>query len=78
MMQSFKKYFLSGLVVFLPLTLTIYLFIWTIQLAENLLLLLQSDSLRQQLATAGIAHVDAHFNIHKQCKKLEMIYQSLV
>ena len=47
------------------------------KLADNLLTLLQSASLRQQLATAAIAHVDTHFNIRKQCIKLEQIYRSL-
>ena len=47
------------------------------QLADNLLTLLQSTSLRQQLAAAAIAHVDTHFNIRKQCAKLEQIYRSV-
>jgi len=37
MWARLKRYFLSGLVVFLPLTLTIYLFIWTINFADGLL-----------------------------------------
>jgi hypothetical protein len=27
---------------------------------------------------AGISHIDQHFNIHRQCRKLEDIYQSLL
>lgn len=46
-------------------------------LADNLLSLLQSQSLRQQMSKAAIAHVDANFNIRRQCEKLEQIYLSL-
>jgi len=37
MWSSFRKYFLSGLVIFLPLALTVYLFVLTISLADGLL-----------------------------------------
>ena len=37
MLSSFRKYFLYGLVVFLPLLLTIYLFVWGLTFADNLL-----------------------------------------
>ena len=37
MFNSFKKYFISGLVVFLPIALTIYLFYLAIGAADNLL-----------------------------------------
>jgi len=37
MFSKLKRYFLSGLVVFLPLTLTIYLFLWTLAFADNIL-----------------------------------------
>lgn len=47
------------------------------QLAENLLTVLQSSSVREQMSHAGIAHVDQHFNIRRQCQKLEDIYQDL-
>jgi colanic acid/amylovoran biosynthesis glycosyltransferase len=47
------------------------------QLSDNLLALLQSASLRQQLSQAGIAHVDRHFNIRRQCAVLEQVYRTL-
>lgn len=47
------------------------------QLTDNLLAVLQSSALRQQLSQAGIAHVDEHFNIRRQCQKLEQIYRTL-
>ncbi|GAB2908097.1 glycosyltransferase [Rheinheimera gaetbuli] len=47
------------------------------QLAQNLLIVLQSTALRQQMSQAGITHVDQHFNIYKQCQKLEDIYRSV-
>lgn len=34
MWKRLRRYFISGLVVFLPLTLTIYLFVWTIDFAD--------------------------------------------
>lgn len=37
MFAPIRKYFISGLVVFLPLALTIYLFLWTLTFADNLL-----------------------------------------
>jgi len=37
MFGKLKRYFLSGLVVFLPLTLTIYLFLWSLNFADGLL-----------------------------------------
>ncbi len=37
MLSSFRRYFLYGLVVFLPLVLTIYLFVWSLDFADNLL-----------------------------------------
>lgn len=48
------------------------------QLAENLLTVLQSAVLRDQMSHAGIAHVDQNFNIRRQCQKLENIYQSVI
>jgi glycosyltransferase involved in cell wall biosynthesis len=47
------------------------------KLTENLLTVLQTTTLRHQLSQAGIAHVDEHFNIRRQCQKLEMIYRSV-
>mgnify|MGYP005838180837 CR=1 FL=1 len=47
------------------------------QLAHNLLAVLQSTVLRQQMSQAGIAHVEQHFNIYRQCQKLENIYRSV-
>jgi len=37
MFSNFRKYFFSGLVVFLPLALTVYLFAWTVNFAESIL-----------------------------------------
>jgi len=37
MINRLKRYFLSGLMVFLPITLTIYLFVWTLSFADNVL-----------------------------------------
>lgn len=36
-MKKLKKYFISGLLVFLPLTLTVYLFIWVLSFTDGLL-----------------------------------------
>lgn len=47
------------------------------QLAENLLEVLQSTSLRLRLSQAGITHVDKQFNIRRQCLNLEQIYTNL-
>lgn len=47
------------------------------QLSHNILSLLQSSSLRQNMSTAGISHVKEHFNIRRQCQKLEDIYQNV-
>lgn len=47
------------------------------QLAENLLQVLESGQLREKMSLAAIAHVDQHFNIHRQCQELEAIYQSV-
>jgi colanic acid/amylovoran biosynthesis glycosyltransferase len=48
------------------------------QLTENLLTVLQSSTIRREMSLAGISHIDQHFNIHRQCRKLEDIYQSLL
>ncbi|MFP4473537.1 MAG: DUF502 domain-containing protein [Candidatus Omnitrophota bacterium] len=37
MWHNLRKYFISGLLAFLPLALTVYLFIWTIWFADGLL-----------------------------------------
>ena len=37
MWGKFRKYFVSGLVVFLPVTLTIYLFVWMLNFTDGLL-----------------------------------------
>lgn len=37
MFANLRKYFFSGLLAFLPLTLTVFLFIWVIGVANNLL-----------------------------------------
>ena len=37
MLANLRKYFLSGLVVFLPLALTIYLFVWALTFADGML-----------------------------------------
>ncbi len=36
-MNRIRKYFLSGLVVFLPITLTIFLFIWAVTVSDGVL-----------------------------------------
>jgi uncharacterized membrane protein len=36
MLRIFKKYFFSGLAVFLPIGLTIYVFIWVLNFAESI------------------------------------------
>jgi len=36
-MQNLRKYFISGIVVFLPLAMTVFLFVWIISLADGLL-----------------------------------------
>lgn len=46
-------------------------------LADNLLQILGSESLRIKMAQAGIARVDECFNIRKQCALLEDIYDSV-
>ena len=48
------------------------------QLAENLLTVLQSTALRNQMSQAGITHIDKNFNIRRQCQKLEEIYQTVI
>ena len=48
------------------------------QLTENLLMLLESNSLRNQMAEAGIKRIEEHFNIRKQCQILEDIYKSVL
>ncbi|MDP5149452.1 glycosyltransferase [Rheinheimera baltica] len=47
------------------------------QLAANLLAVLQSTAIRDQMSQAGIDHIDQHFNIRRQCEKLEAIYHSV-
>lgn len=47
------------------------------QLAENILTLLQSNSLRSQFSTAGIERTNKLFNIKLQCRSLEKIYSEL-
>lgn len=37
MMNRLRNYFISGLVVFLPLALSIYLFVWTVNFADGFL-----------------------------------------
>ena len=37
MFVKIRRYFLSGLVVFLPLTLTVFLFVWALSFADGLL-----------------------------------------
>jgi uncharacterized membrane protein len=37
MFSRLRRYFISGLIVFLPLTLTAYLFVWTVNFADNIL-----------------------------------------
>jgi len=37
MLGKIKRYFISGLVIFLPLTLTVYLFVWIVTFADNFL-----------------------------------------
>lgn len=37
MFSRLRRYFISGLIVFLPLTLTVFLFVWTVNFADNLL-----------------------------------------
>lgn len=46
-------------------------------LAENLLTLLDSDTLRKQMGLSGIEHVDKYFNLKTQCQKLEAIYETI-
>lgn len=46
-------------------------------LADNLLQLLDSGSLREKMSQAGVERVDKYFNIYKQCEKLEAIYRAV-
>ena len=47
------------------------------QLAENLLTLLMSNSLRAKFSNAGIERTNRLFNIKSQCQILENIYKEL-
>lgn len=49
----------------------------TDQLAENLLTLLESNSLRAKFSSAGIERTNTLFSIESQCKILENIYEEL-
>lgn len=46
-------------------------------LADNIASLLENASLRQQMGEAGRKRVEQHFDIRKQCAKLESIYAKL-
>jgi glycosyltransferase involved in cell wall biosynthesis len=46
-------------------------------LAENIATLLEKSSLRQQMGRAGRERVEQHFDLRKQCAKLESIYATL-
>lgn len=48
------------------------------QLADNLLTLLESTSLRDKMGQQGVARINDIFNIKKQTEKLEDIYTSLL
>lgn len=49
----------------------------TKQLADQLLTLLESNSLREQFSLAGKTRVNTLFNINQQCLELETIYNTL-
>jgi len=46
-------------------------------LADNIATLLECQSLRQSMGEAGRARVEQHFDLRKQCSKLEAIYAKL-
>ncbi|MEM9265059.1 MAG: glycosyltransferase [Cyanobacteria bacterium P01_F01_bin.13] len=50
----------------------------TEQLAKNLMRLLEDAELRQRLALAGQAHVAANFDLRKNTRQLETIYDEVV
>ena len=50
----------------------------TEQLAKHLLRLLEDTELRQQFAQAGQAHVAANFDLQRNTRQLERIYDEVV
>ena len=46
-------------------------------LAENIATLLENSSLRHHMGEAGHERVEQHFDLRKQCTKLESIYAKL-
>ena len=46
-------------------------------LADNIAQLLENPSLRHNMGAAGRNRVEQHFDVRRQCAKLEQIYDSL-